>query len=529
MLTVLLIESEPANLIALALILRSFGYSVLEADSPDEAVRNCRRHLGPIHVVVVVTKAIVDYGNASEVVARLESLYPQIRAVLISDEPADELAVADSGCAFLRTPFPVDALADTITRLLDGPKEKAASVNGTYGSSSAGKICDKIMASRLLRSSMPIRSFLEIALARLPAPVRAAPKWSSITIALAAVTFILLLSTRRASVPAPITVGSSQSVALTVTGEGERLRLSWDGSAPGIRPGRCGVLWIADGSTQRRVILDASLLQAGTVFYWPHTNDVSVSLNISDANKGLGEAVSTGDSSHAPQPAGGSVGPLQQAKIADPLYQQNTVREAPRHRITDGRPKRSSTYANPKSSESRQTLSTPEGVPESAPVAALPVQRIIEKQIVAAPTNPAPESAAESFSTVTFEAVTEPHSGGVMGKMPLLRRLHREPDFVPPMPVQETSPTVPEKLRRTLRTEVPVDVRVYINKSGKVDFAELLSDITVANRDFASLAVFDARHWEFEPARSGRRIVPGRALLRYRFGNPLLAISRGQK
>jgi CheY-like chemotaxis protein len=33
MLTVLLIESEPANLIALALILRSFGYSVLEAES----------------------------------------------------------------------------------------------------------------------------------------------------------------------------------------------------------------------------------------------------------------------------------------------------------------------------------------------------------------------------------------------------------------------------------------------------------------------------------------------------------------
>jgi hypothetical protein len=38
--------------------------------------------------------------------------------------------------------------------------------------------------------------------------------------------------------------------------------------------------------------------------------------------------------------------------------------------------------------------------------------------------------------------------------------------------------------------------------------------------------VFDARHWEFKPARSGRRIVPGRAMLHYRFGNPLLAISR---
>jgi CheY-like chemotaxis protein len=524
MLTVLLIESEPANLIALALILRSFGYRVLEADSPNEAVRNCREHPGPIHVVV--TKAILDDGNASEVVARLESLYPQIRAVLIADEPADELAVANSGCSFLRTPFQADALADTITKLLEVPKEKAASVNGTCGSSEAGRICD--LASLLPPRSIPIRSLWEIALAPLPTPVRAVLKWSSMTIALAAFVFILLLSTRRARVPASIRVGSSQSVALSMTGEGDRLRLSWDGSAPGIQPGRCGVLWIADGSTQRRVILDVGLLRAGTVFYWPRTNDVSVSLSISDANKDLNAAVSTGDSFYALQPAAGSVGPLQ-VKIADQLYQQNTGRETRRPRSAYGRPKRSSKYANPMSPGSRQTLPTAREVAEPPPVAASLVQRIVEKQIVEAPKTPVPKSALESFSTVTFEAVTESHPGGVMGKMPLLRRLHRGPEFEPPRPVQQTTPTVPEELLRTLRTEVLVDVRVYINKSGKVDYAELVSDITAVNRGFASLAVFDARHWEFEPARSGKRIVPGRALLRYQFGNPLLAISRDRK
>src|SRR5689334_12626846 len=99
MLTVLLIESEPATLIALAMILRSFGYSVLEADTPDEAERICQEHLGPIHVVV--TKAILDDEYASEIVARLESLCPRIRAVLISDEPTDELAsINTSGCTF---------------------------------------------------------------------------------------------------------------------------------------------------------------------------------------------------------------------------------------------------------------------------------------------------------------------------------------------------------------------------------------------------------------------------------------------
>jgi hypothetical protein len=103
-----------------------------------------------------------------------------------------------------------------------------------------------------------------------------------------------------------------------------------------------------------------------------------------------------------------------------------------------------SKYAYPMSPGSRQTLPSAREVPESPPVATSPVQEIVIKQIVAAPTNPVPKSAAESFSTVAFEAVTESHSGGVMGKMPLLRRLHRAPEFVPPRPVQETTRRCPK-------------------------------------------------------------------------------------
>jgi hypothetical protein len=509
------------------MILRSFGYSVLEADTPDEAERICQEHLGPIHVVV--TKAILDDEYASEIVARLESLCPRIRAVLISDEPTDELAsINTSGCTFLRTPFQADALADTISRLLDDPKGRAASVNGVYGRSMAEKICHKIMAPRLLPSSMPIRSLSELALAPLSAPLRAALKWSSITIALAAVVFMLLLSTRRARLLPLTRVGSPQSIALTLTGDGDVLYLSWDGSAPGIRPGRCGVLWIADGGTQRRVILDVSQLRAGKMFYWPQTNDVSVRLNISDANIGLGKTVSNRDAVHVAPPAERSVVPLQQPKTADSRYRQNKEREAQRHTITYVEPKRARKYADLISSDSRQILPSRE-VPAALPVTISPVQPIVQKQILAAPTILAPDAMAEPFSTVNFEAVTESHLGGVIGKMPLLRRLHRAADFVPPTPVQKTALEVPEELLRTLRTEVPLDVRVYIDRSGKVDYAELLSDVTEANRGFASLAVFNARHWKFKPAQSETHLVPGRAMLHYRFGNPPRAISRQQK
>jgi hypothetical protein len=97
------------------------------------------------------------------------------------------------------------------------------------------------------------------------------------------------------------------------------------------------------------------------------------------------------------------------------------------------------------------------------------------------------------------------------------------------MPLHHSTPMVGDDLRRHLRSEVPLDVRVYVNKSGKVDYAELLSDITDANRDLATVAVFDARHWEFTPARSGKRTVAGRAILHYRFGHPAVAMSHDLK
>jgi len=59
-----------------------------------------------------------------------------------------------------------------------------------------------------------------------------------------------------------------------------------------------------------------------------------------------------------------------------------------------------------------------------------------------------------------------------------------------------------------------------------VTYAEVLSNVTEANRGRASVAVFDARHWQFMLAQLGAQMVPGQVILHYRFGNPLQAISR---
>jgi two-component system, cell cycle sensor histidine kinase and response regulator CckA len=120
--TILLVENDPANLVALALILRSFGYAVLEAGSQDEAVHACHEHQGPIHLVV--TKAVLNSEASTEVVARLKLLNGQIRALFLSDEPPSELANKSMSYeyAFLQKPIRADVLARTIRGLLGGPQ-----------------------------------------------------------------------------------------------------------------------------------------------------------------------------------------------------------------------------------------------------------------------------------------------------------------------------------------------------------------------------------------------------------------------
>ena len=75
-----------------------------------------------------MTKAILDHDSTSEFVARLQLLYPQIRAALfLSDASSGELATMPCEYAFVQKPFRADALADTIRGLLEDPKKRAVS------------------------------------------------------------------------------------------------------------------------------------------------------------------------------------------------------------------------------------------------------------------------------------------------------------------------------------------------------------------------------------------------------------------
>lgn len=115
------------------------------------------------------------------------------------------------------------------------------------------------------------------------------------------------------------------------------------------------------------------------------------------------------------------------------------------------------------------------------------------------------------FVSVAVEPIPTGRSG-------ILGRLGRRREFVPPRVLLEHSPEVPADLRQRIRDTVPVTVKLYVDRAGKVEYAELLSNGTGPNRDLASLAVFASRKWQFAPAQQDGEPVPAEVVVRFRFG-----------
>jgi DNA-binding NtrC family response regulator len=127
--TILLIENDAATLVVRSLILRCFGYTVLEASDRGEAWSVCSEHSGTIRLIMMETS--LDHDSVYEFFTRLQLVHPQIRALLLTDASAARMAdkfAMPCECYFLQRPFRADALADAIKGLLDGPKARAVTV-----------------------------------------------------------------------------------------------------------------------------------------------------------------------------------------------------------------------------------------------------------------------------------------------------------------------------------------------------------------------------------------------------------------
>jgi CheY-like chemotaxis protein len=118
--TVLLVEDESAVLRLSKIVLERFGYKVLTAGTPSEAIQVFTTHEGLVHLLV--TDVVMPEMNGRELAARLRETHPDLKALFVSGYSASALAprgVLDEGVHFLQKPFSLEDLAASVRHALD--------------------------------------------------------------------------------------------------------------------------------------------------------------------------------------------------------------------------------------------------------------------------------------------------------------------------------------------------------------------------------------------------------------------------
>ncbi len=118
--TILLVEDEDPILELSMTILTRYGYTVLAAKSPEEALAISESNQGPLHLLI--TDVILPQMNGRDLQELIKSRYPEIRTLFMSGYTADVIArhgVLDDGVDFLEKPFSIHALTAKVREVLE--------------------------------------------------------------------------------------------------------------------------------------------------------------------------------------------------------------------------------------------------------------------------------------------------------------------------------------------------------------------------------------------------------------------------
>lgn len=118
--TILLVEDQAEILELGKMMLESFGYAVLAAGTPDEAVSLAGKNAGEIDLLM--TDVVMPGMNGRELAKKLEPIIPDLTCLFMSGYTADVIAhrgVLDEGVYFIQKPFSMQTLAGKVREALD--------------------------------------------------------------------------------------------------------------------------------------------------------------------------------------------------------------------------------------------------------------------------------------------------------------------------------------------------------------------------------------------------------------------------
>lgn len=321
--------------------------------------------------------------------------------------------------------------------------------------------------------------------------------------------------------PVPVQVASPVHMALNVVRDGRSLRLSWNPDDSFVRTADHGTLQITDGTRQTNLHLTSTELSAGALVYWPDTQDVAFHMEVFHGSRRTdAEILAVAASPAAPGILPTPPAPATSAENTAHRWAAAASRTSSPSSETSRPPQ--AKVEDMRASNSKEGDSQPRGILSSVPpqthaeLAAVPAKPIDAEPTVTRPhvTEPRVEISAEPVPPSRWSRLV--HHIPLMGRLKKQRHV-----IVPPEPVHEAKPPFTSAEQHALTAEVPVDVRVYITESGKVDYAEFAENSRWKEHPgLANAALYAARHWDFRPAREGDENVPSEEILHFRFQPP---------
>ncbi len=118
--TILVVEDQPEVRKVAAAALRSFGYTVIEAGAPSEALALSREHGERIQLLL--TDVVMPDISGRELADRIRSGFPNIKVLFMSGYAEDEAVhrgVPDPSTGYISKPFTPEALAVAVRTALD--------------------------------------------------------------------------------------------------------------------------------------------------------------------------------------------------------------------------------------------------------------------------------------------------------------------------------------------------------------------------------------------------------------------------
>ena len=118
--TVLIVEDDDRVRNLARKILERYGYSVLEAENGEDALRASEEHDGSIDLMI--TDVVMPKMSGKETVEHLQPLYPQMKVIYMSgytDNAIVHHGVLAPGLNFLEKPFAPEGLARKVREVLD--------------------------------------------------------------------------------------------------------------------------------------------------------------------------------------------------------------------------------------------------------------------------------------------------------------------------------------------------------------------------------------------------------------------------